>query len=70
MSTYLVAVIVGEFHYIEDTTSDGILVRVYTPVDKAEQGRFSLEVYEAILFILFCDAENSTICGCNLLIFM
>ena len=44
MSTYLVAFIVGEFDYVEDRTVDGVLVRVYTPVGKREQGRFALEV--------------------------
>lgn len=44
MSTYLVAMVVGEFDFIEDTTPDGIKVRVYTPVGKQEQGQFALEV--------------------------
>ncbi|XP_070570374.1 puromycin-sensitive aminopeptidase-like [Ptychodera flava] len=44
MSTYLLAFIVGEFDYVEDKSSDGVLVRVYTPVDKKEQGKFALEV--------------------------
>ena len=43
MSTYLVAVVVGEFDYIEDKTSEGISVRVYSPLGKKEQGRFALE---------------------------
>ena len=43
MSTYLVAVVVGEFDYIEDKTSEGINVRVYSPLGKKEQGRFALE---------------------------
>lgn len=42
MSTYLVAYIVGEFDYLEDTTSDGIKVRVFTPVGKKELGNFAL----------------------------
>eukprot|EP00795_Rhopilema_esculentum_P013378 gene13378-4237_t len=44
MSTYLVAFVVGEFDYVEGHTEDGIQVRVYTPLGKAEQGRFGLEV--------------------------
>ena len=44
MSTYLLAFVVGEFDYVEDHTEDGIQVRVYTPLGKAEQGRFALEV--------------------------
>ncbi|KAJ1522937.1 hypothetical protein ONE63_002076 [Megalurothrips usitatus] len=49
MSTYLVAMVVGEFDFIEDTTSDGIKVRVYTPVKKQEQGQFALEVAVRVL---------------------
>ncbi|MBN3293815.1 PSA aminopeptidase, partial [Polypterus senegalus] len=44
MSTYLVAFVVGEYDFVEGKSSDGVLVRVYTPVGKAEQGRFALEV--------------------------
>ncbi|XP_071942533.1 puromycin-sensitive aminopeptidase-like [Antedon mediterranea] len=44
MSTYLLAFIVGDFDYVENTTSDGVLVRVYTPVNKKEQGDFALQV--------------------------
>ena len=43
MSTYLVAVVVGEFDYVEGSTAEGIQVRVYTPVGKKEQGLFALE---------------------------
>lgn len=49
MSTYLVAVVVGEFDYLEDKDSDGVLVRVYTPVGKSEQGKFALEVAKCAL---------------------
>ncbi|XP_054285541.1 puromycin-sensitive aminopeptidase-like [Macrosteles quadrilineatus] len=49
MSTYLVAVVVGDFDYIEDTSSDGVKVRVYTPVGKKEQGRFALHVATKVL---------------------
>ncbi|XP_002516101.2 aminopeptidase M1 [Ricinus communis] len=44
MSTYLVAIVVGLFDYVEDHTSDGIKVRVYCQVGKANQGRFALHV--------------------------
>ncbi|OMO51182.1 Peptidase M1, alanine aminopeptidase/leukotriene A4 hydrolase [Corchorus capsularis] len=44
MSTYLVAIVVGLFDYVEDHTSDGIKVRVYCPVGKANQGKFALSV--------------------------
>lgn len=49
MSTYLVAVVVGEYDFIEDISKDGVLVRVYTPVGKKEQGRFALEVATKVL---------------------
>ncbi|XP_026684147.1 puromycin-sensitive aminopeptidase-like [Diaphorina citri] len=49
MSTYLVAVVVGEFDYVEETSSDGVLVRVYTPVGKREQGQFALHVASKVL---------------------
>ncbi len=44
MSTYLLAFIVGEFDFVEERTREGVLVRVYTPLGKKEQGRFALEV--------------------------
>jgi len=43
MSTYLVAIVVGEFDYVESSTPEGILVRVYSPLGKKEQGQFALE---------------------------
>ena len=43
MSTYLVAFIVGEFEAVEGKSKDDILVRVYTPMGKTEQGKFALE---------------------------
>ena len=44
MSTYLLAFVVGEFDFVQDTTKHGVTVRVYTPPGKAEEGRFSLHV--------------------------
>lgn len=49
MSTYLVAAVIGEYDYVEDKSSDGILVRVYTPKGKKEQGLFALEVATKVL---------------------
>lgn len=49
MSTYLVAIVVGEFDYVENTSKDGVLVRVYTPVGKKDQGLFALEVATEVL---------------------
>lgn len=44
MSTYLLAFVVGDFDFVEATDANGVLVRVYTPPGKAEQGRFALDV--------------------------
>ncbi|CAK8568446.1 unnamed protein product [Lathyrus sativus] len=44
MSTYLVAVVVGLFDYVEDHTPDGVKVRVYCQIGKANQGKFALDV--------------------------
>lgn len=45
----MVAVVVGEFDYVEGIDADGVIVRVYTPVGKNEQGRFALEVTTKVL---------------------
>ncbi|XP_059152316.1 puromycin-sensitive aminopeptidase-like [Physella acuta] len=44
MSTYLTAFVVGEYDFVEDVTSNGIPVRVYTPSGRKEHGRFALEI--------------------------
>ena len=44
MSSYLLAFIVGEYDYVEDRDSNGVLIRVYTPVGKKELGNFGLHV--------------------------
>ncbi|KAF8011554.1 hypothetical protein BT93_J1990 [Corymbia citriodora subsp. variegata] len=44
MSTYLVAVVVGSFDSVEETTADGIRVRVYCPPGKSDNGKFALHV--------------------------
>ncbi|XP_070499206.1 puromycin-sensitive aminopeptidase [Chironomus tepperi] len=49
MSTYLLAMCVGEYDYVEGTSSDGVNVRVYTPVGKKEQGLFALSVTTKVL---------------------
>jgi puromycin-sensitive aminopeptidase len=49
MSTYLLAFVVGEFDYVEDRDSNGVLIRVYTPQGKSEQGKFALEVAKKTL---------------------
>ncbi|XP_067645923.1 puromycin-sensitive aminopeptidase isoform X2 [Eurosta solidaginis] len=49
MSTYLVAVVVGEYDHVEGKSEDGIIVRVFTPIGKKEQGVFALEVATKVL---------------------
>lgn len=49
MSTYLVAVAVGEFDFIETLTPKGVKVRVYTPLGKTESGHFALDAAVKIL---------------------
>ncbi|KAJ3692007.1 hypothetical protein LUZ60_012357 [Juncus effusus] len=44
MSTYLVAVVVGMFDYVEGRSSEGTMVRVYCQVGKSDQGKFALHV--------------------------
>lgn len=44
MSTYLLAFVIGEFDFLETKTSNGLPIRVFTPPEKKEQGRFALEV--------------------------
>jgi puromycin-sensitive aminopeptidase len=43
MSTYLVAMVVGDLACVQDTAADGTLVRVFATKGKEEQGRFALE---------------------------
>ena len=52
MSTYLLAFIVGEYDFVEDVDKNGIVVRVYTPVGKKEQGRFALEVCSVVVVVV------------------
>ncbi|CAN0229581.1 unnamed protein product [Ectocarpus sp. 6 AP-2014] len=44
MSTYLLALVIGEFDFVSAYNASGVLTTVYTPVGKAEQGRFALHV--------------------------
>lgn len=43
MSTYLLAICVGEFDYVQTLTSHGVLVSVYTPPGKSHMGGFALD---------------------------
>ncbi|XP_038896093.1 aminopeptidase M1-like isoform X2 [Benincasa hispida] len=49
MSTYVVAFVIGLFDYIEETTAEGIKVRVYCPLGKREEGRYSLNLAIKVL---------------------
>ena len=52
ITLYLITVLarcVGEYDYVEGSSSDGVKVRVYTPVGKKEQGLFALEVTKKVL---------------------
>jgi len=44
MSTYLLAYCIGEFDFVQDKTKAGVLIRVYTPPGKSEEGKFALSV--------------------------
>ncbi|XP_044388594.1 aminopeptidase M1-C isoform X2 [Triticum aestivum] len=44
MSTYLVAIVVGLFEYVEGMTTKGMRVHVYTQTGKSNQGKFALDV--------------------------
>ena len=43
MSTYLLAFLVGEFDFVQASTTHGVQIRVYSPPGKADQGRFALD---------------------------
>ncbi|KAK7840055.1 aminopeptidase m1 [Quercus suber] len=49
MSTYLVAIVVGLFDYVEHLTSDGVKVRVYCQVGKVNQAKFALGIAVVIV---------------------
>jgi puromycin-sensitive aminopeptidase len=49
MSTYLVAYVIGEFDYLETKDSNGVNIRVYTPVGKKEHGQFALDIASKVL---------------------
>jgi aminopeptidase N/puromycin-sensitive aminopeptidase len=48
MSSYLAALVVGNFEYVEGE-ADGIPIRVYATTGKKEMGRFALEIATGVL---------------------
>jgi hypothetical protein len=44
MSTYLLAFVIGNYDFIEQINSRGVVVRVYTPIGKSYMGEYSLQV--------------------------
>jgi len=48
---------VGEFDFVEGVTKEGVKVRVYTPLGKADQGKFALDV-GGKLFSLYFSVRN------------
>ena len=67
MSTYLLAFVVGDFDYVEASDSNGVLVRVYTPVGKKEHGHFALEVRCTTSFfylVSLCTLHTTHSGGC------
>ncbi|KAL0482094.1 puromycin-sensitive aminopeptidase [Acrasis kona] len=52
MSTYLLAFIIGDFDYVEQKASNDVLIRVYVPKGKKEQGTFGLDVAVKVLPLL------------------
>ncbi|UJR36798.1 hypothetical protein I4U23_029512 [Adineta vaga] len=49
MSTYLVAYVIGHYDYVETRDSNNVLIRVYTPIGKKEQGLFALKTAAKML---------------------
>jgi aminopeptidase N len=43
MSTYLLAICVGEFDVVQTRTTHGVMVSVYTPPGKSHMGRYALD---------------------------
>lgn len=62
MSTYLLAFVVGEYDYVEGKDVNGVLIRVYTPVGKKEQGQFALDVSIYLLWYRRPCSINTILC--------
>ena len=46
------AFVVGEYDFVETTDSNGVSMKVYTPVGKKEHGQFALDVTYRFEFVL------------------
>jgi len=49
MSTYLLALVVGEFDFVQAMTEHGVLIRVYTPPGRSQAGTFALGIAQRCL---------------------
>lgn len=49
MSSYLLAMVVGNFEVVEDKTESGVVVRVFTPVGGQSRGYFALNVAKRVI---------------------
>jgi len=65
MSTYLVAYVIGYYDYVETRDSNDVLIRVYTPIGKKEQGLFALKVSFFFLLINISRFEMIYIDSCS-----
>jgi len=43
MSTYLLALIIGEFDFLQTNTNNGTLIKIFTPQNQSNNGSFSLQ---------------------------
>uniref|UniRef100_T1IVB3 Aminopeptidase n=1 Tax=Strigamia maritima TaxID=126957 RepID=T1IVB3_STRMM len=49
MSTYLLAVVICEYEYMEDSSSSGAIIRVWTQPDLLSQSKYSLKIAPPLL---------------------
>ncbi|XP_026480083.1 puromycin-sensitive aminopeptidase-like protein [Ctenocephalides felis] len=54
MSTYLLAVVIGEYDFVEGKSYEGVQVRVFTPVGKKDLGQYCLEIATKSLSFFTC----------------
>ncbi|MBP6005309.1 M1 family metallopeptidase [Candidatus Saccharibacteria bacterium] len=49
MSTYLLALVIGDLRYLETISDSGVKIRTYATPDKIKQTKFSLEIAKKVL---------------------